>query len=771
VSIIHSAKTWLSFSFATLVALSLAACSGGGSSSASGIEALSVAGSMSVVTTNGSGSAASVAPQSQGDTTSFASTSDYKTDVSRAYVYDPSMEPLQTVNMILCLLKQTAYSGLLNEGLYKAQIDELSCDSGDGGESETGQSGSEQASFNIWVVNSSRTSNDGAQELEFWIPGGGSDGEIRVHVAITKGVSAENPFGVFDLNFHQYEVDNVTTSGFGNLHTLDAAAGFAGFSFYQENGDVSVVQNPGQHAELIQANVQMSADQTTGSARIVATRRENYGSGDTGAQTNEYRLAFDETHVERQTVGGSVVCLSRTDFFTRTWRYNLYDAENGERVELNSGFGFQTLTGQYGWAGYHGLWLPEGISLVDGATVTRQTYGQSTPETYTLLKARGKLFENTRHTLDLTALVGVSFEWWAPTSPGNPPARKLVEYQTPNWVVVGVWNDSNQNFDEVDPATTIDTSALGFLGMWSQSLGGSCSFVHGAEAITYYERELVGPSHSLFTSANSVDLYGFNNCLRPTITSNEANTGDIYYPDSTQVVTPYVYTLHKTDMTFTIDVASTPTEVGLADGAEVTSGPYTWGMNSGAMVTVGVYNELANTSGIYNVTTFYTYETGANSWNQFAMLFDSDEIPVVFDKPIQFSYRHQTGDDANESSAFDDRTYLFSYNGPGELGGIPHDGIDFDNDGNPDRYYPQFSIVAGTLCGPTGSEYVLRPIESEQNLAEDPLNCGGLHVALADAANLTLPTSADWTDPALSAAPTVEGAPRVIKGEVVGSSN
>ncbi|MBL8857454.1 MAG: hypothetical protein JNL28_02980 [Planctomycetes bacterium] len=754
---------------ALLVTLTLAGCNGGGTTEGS-IESLSVADSMTVVTTNSSGSAASVTPGSQADTSGFAATSNYRTDQSNSRVYDPSMEPLGTVNMILCLLKQTAYSGLLNVGLYKAQIDEKSCESGNGDDSAsgTGQSSGAAQSFNLWVIRSSRPNRTGAQELLFWIPGTNGDGQIRVRVSVTKGVSTENPFGVFNLNYIQYESDNLTVRGLGNLHTLDAAAGFAGFSFYQEEGDVDVVHLSGEQSSRIQANVLMSADQTTGSARIVATRRENHGSGDSGQQTSEYRIAFDETHVLRETDGDGGVCLSRTTFSTRTWRYNLYNASTGQRINLNSGFGFQTAGGAYGWAGYNGLWVPNGVTLPDGSIVTRNSYGQSTPQTYTVLKARGKLIKNTRQTLDLTALAGETFEWWHSNS--GPAVRKLVAYNAPDWQVIATWDDNTQQWVNSAPSN-IDTATLGHLGMWSQSLGGPVAFVHGEASITFFERELVTPSSSLFAASNDVPLYGFDRCLKAAISSSDATAGDIYYPDSTQVVSPYIYTAHKTEMTFTIDVSSTPTEVGLGDAQAPTGGNYMWGMQSGALVTADVLAGLTTPASIYSSSVFYTYETGHNSWNQFAILFDATEHPVVFDKPIQFAYTHTTGDDANADTTYNGRTYFLAYNGPGELHGIPHMGVDFNNDGNPDRWYPQFSIKNATLMGPTGAEYVVRAIESEQNLADDTGNCGSLTAELAAAATLALPAVTDWVDPALGPMPTVNEAPRAIAGIVVGSSN
>lgn len=764
------------FTLASLCALALAGCGGGGSSIGGTIEALSMADSMAVVTTNSNGSGSSVAPGAQADTTGFSPTCAYNTDVAQAHVYDPSMEPLGTVNMILCLLKQTAYAELLNEGLYKAQIDELSCDNGNqggGSSSGTGQSSGTQQSFNIWVIESSRSSNTGAHNVEFWIPPTDSEGnEIRVRVAITQGVSPENPFGVFELNYIEYESDHVTIRGLGNLSTLDVLDGFIGFSFYQEHGDVDVVQSSGHHAERVQANVNMFADQSQGVARILLASRENQGGGgDTGIQTHEYLIAFDDAHVLRSTDGAPGVCLSRTDYSTKTWRYNLYDANDGSRVELNSGFGFQTTTGDYGWVGYYGLWTNPDVTLETGDTVTRNTFGNSTGQTYTVLKAPGKLVKNSRHTLALTQLADETFEWWHNTSGGGPQTfvRERLAYDGMHWIATALYDEQSQTWSEYSSPIVIDVAGVGFLGMWSESLGGQCSFVNGAESITYFTRENVGPDNSLFTSANNVELYGLFQCLRTGITTQEANAGDVFFQNSFDLQTPYEYRIHKDDMSFTRVTGGGQTVVGLADGEAPTSGPYTWGMNSGPMVISSDYDDLQSPNDIWLVPVFYTYETGPNSWNQFAMLRDANGAPVSFDKPIQFSYTHHTADDANESSANDGRTFLFSYNGPGELGGIPQTGYDFDGDTVPDRWYPQFSILDGTLCGPNGTEYVIRAMESEQTLVGDPGNCSALNIGPVGV--LQLPSVTDWVDPQMGLSPTIEDAPRVIKGEVVGSGN
>jgi hypothetical protein len=591
------------------------------------------------------------------------------------------------------------------------------------------------------------------------------DGQIRVRVTITKGASDENPFGVFNLDYIEFTGANVE-KGRGNLRSLDALDGFIGFSFYQEHGDVDVAQALNENAERTSANVNMFADQSSGVAHIVQETRENYGSGDTGIMTNDYQVAYDETHLRRVTNSTDDVCLSRVDFDTRTWNYNLYDATTGARVELNSGFGFQTQDGHYGWIGYNGLWAPPDAVIANGDTVTKQTYGNQTPASYTVFEAPGKLVKNTKHTLALTELTSETFEWWNTIYPmGVPTLVRLQLVYNDGWYAIAQWNDMTNSWDSLGVPAGITLAPNAYLGMWSPSLGGQVSYVNGDEFITYYSREFVTPESSLFSGSSTVDLYGYFSCLRAGITTAEVDAGNIFLADSTDVSAPYHYVVDNTDMSFKYDDGVTPTQAGLGAGQAPTTGPYTWGMNSGPLV--------ASTSGltqpweIWSSDEFYTYETGSNAWNKYVTLVDSMGAAVTFDPPIQFSYTHHTADDANADSEFNLHTYLLSYGGPGNLSGIPQTTVDFDGDGNPDRWYPQFSIARGTLCGPTGTEYLLRPIDSEVTLAADPGNCGLLDIG--QVGDLTLPTIADWTDPALGPVPTVEGAPRVIAGEVVGS--
>lgn len=767
---------------ATLVAL-FAACGGGGSGGA--IDGLSVAGSMSVITADpGSPSSATshggIAPPSQVDPSSLPADSDFLTDPQHSNVYDPSMETLATVNNILCMLGQTGYADLLNEGFYKAQIDTQKCDNGSnpGSSSEGESSGSDAEQPQIWIAHSERASNSSDEIVEFWVPGDDDNGPpktIWVRMTVSKGTSADNPFGVFSLDFAGVPDGGTIDDALfhGTLETLDATAGSIGFSFYEIHGDVNVAPAPNEHAELVQANVLMSSDQTTGMAHIQRTWRENF-SGDSGIQTAEYALAFDPTNVSRAQDADPAVCLSRVDFDSQVWSYTLYDAVTGERVELNSGFGFQTQAGDYGWMGYYGMWTPSGVTVASGDQVTRRTFGSDDATTYTVVKAPGKLIENTRRTVQLVALEGERFDWWdfgAPVSFGVPqPQRYLVEYATGAFTKIAQWNQNNQEYEDLQTPEAIDTQAYGFLSMYSESLNGPVSYVDGSSSITYWTRAFVNASSDVFgVGDTSVTLHGYFDCLRAGILGSEAQSGQVYLGVPVDVASPHTFVFDRETLTLLYEQpADTFTPVGLAEGETYSGGPFGWGMRTGPLVVdTGGFMSMND---IWSADVFYTWETGPNPWNEYATLVDSNGDAVVFDPPIQFRYTHSTADDRNEDPTYDGRTFVLGYGGPGNLSGLPYHGIDLDADGNPDRYYPVISLADGTLVGRTGTEYIVKATNVELTLSVDGVvgACSGLDTAAA--ALLPLPDGSGYTAPDIGAPPTVEDAPRCIEGEVLSTS-
>lgn len=756
----------------------LTACSGGGGGSGGGttVSGLSAPETMEIVTVEESSNFApggTITPK--GLTPDFAPDSDYEMDVARNHVWDPAIRPIQTINEILCYLSQTGAEGMVNEGAYNAQIDEAKCQAGgDPSASTEGQSsGAAAVQPNIWVVRSTRANNDAPQIVHAWVPGGdaGQTSTIYVELTINSGVTPQTPFGEFVLNFAgtpDSAPDLDDPMMWGTLQTLDQGNGGRGYVFYQAEGDIQQVPAVNEGAQLVAVSVSFDAVGAAGQARLsVAQRYNDAMNGDSGIVIEEYLLDMDADEVLRQIGNDPAQCFSRTQFHYNTFRYNLYHASGpqaGERVELNSGFPIRTADGSFGWLGYWGLWVPPNTVVEHGDVVTRQEFGSTQTEDYTILKAPGKLIKFTRNTLDLVDGNGKTFEWFDFQS--MPPTRYLVELQSSTFERTASWDDQTASWVTLTPPTQIDTAVYGFLNMHSQGLGGSVGYVHGDSFLTYFAQEFVGAQSDLFAGTmpgDAVELYGYMQCLKSGLSAAEAEQGDVFLADQNAVNSPYVFRITSDALTLYHDVDADGlnlTRVGLADDEVPTFGPYVWGLRTGPLVTDT--NGINSVWDLWNQAEFYQYETGHNAWNQYTTALDSNGDGVIFDPPMQFSYVHLTANDKNGDSAFDGQLFQLNYSGPGNLHGIPHVGTDFNGDSLPDRWYPQFSILDGSLCGPTGTEFFIRGIESEITLLEQLGGCAALDTA--DAAALTLPQADAYTTPTTGAKPTVTSPPAVIEG-------
>jgi hypothetical protein len=302
--------------------------------------------------------------------------------------------------------------------------------------------------------------------------------------------------------------------------------------------------------------------------------------------------------------------------------------------------------------------------------------------------------------------------------------------------------------------------------MWSQSLGGSVSYVAADDHITYWKQTFVNPTDEVFADGDDVALYGYVDCLKGEITEQQAQSGDVFQTNSFDVETPHRYLLRKSDMTLWLDEegdASSLVSCTLVAGAHPQGGPFQWGLRTGPLLTDT--GELENTFGLWNQDVFYTWETGANSWNKLSILLDDDGDAIAFDPPLQFSYQHSLENDANGDPTYAGKTFLLNYNGPGDLWGIPMQPTDLDNDGFMDRFYPQFSITDGVLLGPNGEEYVIKGVDKELTLLlADPSLCAGQTIGPVGA--LPLPDGSDYVAPNIGPKPVIHEPPAVIDGVV-----
>jgi hypothetical protein len=208
------------------------------------------------------------------------------------------------------------------------------------------------------------------------------------------------------------------------------------------------------------------------------------------------------------------------------------------------------------------------------------------------------------------------------------------------------------------------------------------------------------------------------------------------------------------------------------------------GVRSGKLFANLSDAECTTGSGTYcewkvnDVDVYYQWETGPNSYNQFAAVKDANGAFVTFEAPLQLNFHVPTGAQYGQYAGQD---IVLQYGGFGDLWGIP--GVCVSHLTNqevscstPDaRYVPSFVIPYDVAIGSAqagGQTYLVKWLDREIRFARKSLT-------VCDSAGLTvpssveLPTAQDLKNPSDQASdvyigvrPVLTAAPRVVHGEV-----
>ncbi len=486
----------------------------------------------------------------------------------------------------------------------------------------------------------------------------------------------------------------------------------------------------------------------------------------------------------------------------------------------------------FGHIGYWGIWVPYGTDLNGITTLVRENFGGSdqAPEEYTLVQAPGKMIKSTKTEVDLIDIEGIELGWWPWIPPEcneqNPDitcvgmdqisegTEYIVEYTSddqlsqakagsetvagdPGFYVIGTRSWDSPDNPKIDSPYRIEIPWFNF---WSQQLGGSVSYpfenAQGAVDLTkatIFVETFVNGADSAFAQSDSLTLHCFQECLKGEITQNEidqANNETPFYPSVEQQwdefgdpiapsTTSASYTFDKASLTLTVasvggddqheDVGKV-VRLGTAQ-SPITPGSnsqYNWGINSQAMLTS--IDGLESVWDTWNADVSFRWETGANSWNIYSAVKDTNGDYVQFDAPIQMLYKHSDSNDMNwedgdQQTEFHDVTYRLEYGGDGELWGLP-----WKEDQNTGRWSNPITLKDGTTLNDGSNNYIIKGIEREQSMVEegDPATCTN---SLTPDVNLVLPTADDVDGitgdmAAYANKPTVTDAPAVIEGEV-----
>jgi hypothetical protein len=730
-----------------------------------------------------------------------AATSAYHKDSQSSHVEDATSEGVGQVNMIACIMAAMRPDAMVNEGAYNALVDESKCEPA--GESNGSSSDASQAAaYMTATVNATRASNSVPMISKIWLLQEEENNQtaVDVHVSATAPPSAGNPYGAFRLDFCGRHPDQSACRMNGYLE-----GGSDGIRYFQTE-----TRDDGNGVETQNTAVRLNATGTTaGSGRMQIER---------GGQ-----FAFDFAYnasLYRRSDGTEDQCFSRdandADTGFSVWRYGLYDATSGERVTRNSGFPIEYVNGgatYRGYLGYYGLQLPSAAmnTLASGSTVQKVVYGGGQAPTktdYTVVKADGKLLKFERKTRKLHEIDRVKFTTFV-----GMEASGFFNGALPNRQYELYWDDAAGDFKVTGQMMCGDngcqTSALesvqavaatfwqnrGVQG-WSQSLGGELFIkLQGVSApldsqavdVVYRTQDLVYPS----------DLPATLHCLRDCPT--KATLTD-YFTSESGPASPFVSTTannwsptlanavvsYHTDSASALLLDASEQAVTFSDAEAFQSRPqYAYGVRSGRLFTTLADAECATASGTYcdykvnDIEVFYQWETGANSFSQFAAVKDSSGAFLEFDAPLQVTYN------VPNSTAYGDfagQSMVLQYSGFGDLWGIPGHcvsrttNLPVECNGDGSRYVPAFVIPFDTAAGKVtagSTTYLVKWLDREIRFARKDLNvCTSAGLTLPT--GITLPTSSDLKNPSspnsdiyIGVKPTVDQAPRVIHGDVM----
>ena len=731
------------------------------------------------------------------------SASAYRTDTQTSQVQDATSSSIGEVNMIACIMHALSADALVNKGPYLALVDKNKCDaekrSSTANAGSTSEGAQSAASYVTATVDSTRASNSDPMIAKVWLDldEEGMHQTIYVHVSATQAPSAANAYGVFRLDYCGKAEGLAGCPSRGYLEgTTD------GLNFYQLDA--------GEHGEETTAMRLATASAAGGNGRLV----QSSGNGNSA-----FAFAYDSSYFRRAD-DNTDQCFTRdasdADTGMSVWRYGVYDASSGARINRNSGFPIEVTTGgtQYhGYLGYYGLSVPFEAqnAIQNGSTVEKVDYSSGnnpTRTSYSVVKSEGKLTKYTRHTRTLASMDKIRFTTFVGNDASSffAGAQPNVQYElywdqtSGTFLAAGMMAcDQNgcqsQSLPSLQEVSVAYFTARGGIQGYSQSLGGevfvnlqgvSGSINSSSVQVVFRSQDLVYPADL------PAQLYCLQNC--PTAASlNSFFTGGGPSPFAAGTANNFMPTQANAVVSYTTDAASVTLRDGangavtFADREALMSHPeFANGVRSGRLFTRLADAECSVGSGTYcdykvnDAEVFYQWETGANNWNQFAAAKDSSGAFVAFDAPLPLAY---TVPAEARYGQYAGKSIMLQYNGFGDLQGIPGNCVSRLTNApmtcnSPDaRYVPSFAIpfdeTKGLVTSIDGqTTYLVKWLDREIRFAQKPLSaCTSAGLALPS--NVVLPAQSGLknpTDPASDAyigtKPTVTAAPRVIHGDV-----
>ena len=741
----------------------------------------------------------------------LAPTSDYRTDKTTVYVNERSLDSFRSVNEILCMVRQSRYDVMINQGPYRAQVDKNLCSTNRSNASNAVQALTDQSSgstmplYENWIIESIRTSSQSPHIVNVWVHPTPNPNEtpqvIDARIVITEGSDTAPPYGIFKMNFKALNPSRsvVLFKGFLNAE-FDTNFNRALLKFATEDKDSYSIEK---------ATLDKDPAGASGSGSVLKVQSF---PGQT-PKTDRFDLAYNTTNFLRSDISGTQICLDRANFKISAWRYGLYTTASstagpsGTRVIRNSNFTVKKVNPDlYGSIGYWGAWFPGGATVADGEQVYKHNYSTNTDTPFTVFERGGKLKKYTKDIITLADIKNIPLVWF------TSGTAKMVIWDGNAFVTIAQ-AQSDGSWQTVTPVM-LDLSNLNWVELmfWSQSLSGSvivklspptatpqpsecinkgngffdCTGkATGTTPVVYFKEQIVFPGDSVPPS-----LACFDRCPDDTAlaTANPFRTDILSYQSGTAplLATYASYSFSSTTMLLTNSATGTPVTAG------TTASPYQNGITSGLLFdpspanlsSLGCDWDANSTCGGKAWTAlneFFVWETGPNAWNQFVTVKDGSGLPVKFDPPLQVKYIHSQPTVTAPDHKYDGVMFFLEYSGFGDLHGIPGKCVDVDKGIDMDcsqsgsnqaiRWVPEFSmpfmqanndLTTVNDAGNPAITYFVKPLEIEERMNSAALSaCTGLATSA-----YMLPSMSSWIDPIIGAEPVITAPPAVVGGMV-----
>lgn len=255
----------------------------------------------------------------------------YTAFVGQSYIdLGEALEPMDMADMLMCIVTASG-APLLPTETYQAVADFGLCRAG----------GENQSTYSSMTVESSRVSNDVAQNANIWIHYklDASTPVMDIHFKAQMAVepTATNHLGVWQIDWEFQNPSGPNTFENGHMKSVAGAGGFAEFTMANASA------MPGDTASNTYAKIAMTS-LTSGSGRVT-----------TSAPAKDYALAFNDTLVAIKEAGEAATCQSLTSFSDVVYDYNLYDS-SGTLVDIKAQIDFKTAAGNSGILGSYSYW-------------------------------------------------------------------------------------------------------------------------------------------------------------------------------------------------------------------------------------------------------------------------------------------------------------------------------------------------------------------------------------------------------------------------------